>query len=305
MNSYGNGMEKAGVYAGLLSFMDISIKMPINMYLAYMFGGFLRKIGCRIRPYESIKGETDRMIEKSIQILVDAFSGNRSKEAALAAVISLFESIDISYERKPKVAIFGDLYVRDNAVMNQDLLHFIEENGGEVITTPYSSYLKMIANQYLRKWFTEGKYISVLSSKAWIALLSRLEKMYAKYFERILNEPEPEYNESAQKILSAYHVRQENTGESMENILKIFYIKKHHPDVSLFLQTNPAFCCPSLVTEAMAKHIEKVTDVPVVSITYDGTGGNKNDIIIPYLKYPKVDTSDSLNAHDAPRRLKF
>jgi hypothetical protein len=145
----------------------------------------------------------------------------------------------------------------------------------------------MIAGQYLKKWFAEGKYMNVLSSKALIATLIRLEKTYHKYFEQILKEPEPEFKESAEKILSEYHIRIENTGESMDNILKIFYIKKHYPDVSLFLQTSPAFCCPSLVTEAMAKQIEKITGVPVVSITYDGTGGNKNDIVIPYLKYPK------------------
>ena len=45
-------------------------------------------------------------------------------------------------------------------------------------------------------------------------------------------------------------------------------------------------------TEAMAGEIERVTGVPVVSITYDGTGGRKNDVIIPYLKYPRTaDTS--------------
>jgi hypothetical protein len=73
----------------------------------------------------------------------------------------------------------------------------------------------------------------------------------------------------------------------MENILKIFYIKRYYPDVSLFVQTSPAFCCPSLITEAMAKEIENKTGVPVVSITYDGTGGNKNEAIIPYLKFPR------------------
>ncbi len=59
----------------------------------------------------------------------------------------------------------------------------------------------------------------------------------------------------------------------MDNILKIYYIKKHYPNVALFVQTSPAFCCPSLITEAMAKEIEKKTGTPVVSITYDGTGG--------------------------------
>ena len=88
-------------------------------------------------------------------------------------------------------------------------------------------------------------------------------------------------------ILSAYGLRIEHTGESMDNILKVHYIKKYHPDVALFVQTSPAFCCPSLVTEAMARRIEAVTGVPVVSITYDGTGGVRNDAVIPYLKYPR------------------
>ncbi|MEW6668794.1 MAG: acyl-CoA dehydratase activase [Thermodesulfobacteriota bacterium] len=76
-----------------------------------------------------------------------------------------------------------------------------------------------------------------------------------------------------------------NTGQSMDNLLKVFYIKRHYPDVSLFVQTSPAFCCPSLVTEAMARKIEERTGVPVVSITYDGTSGNKNDAVVPYLAH--------------------
>jgi len=58
---------------------------------------------------------------------------------------------------------------------------------------------------------------------------------------------------------------------------------KEFSDLRLFVQTNPAFCCPSLVTEAMAQRIEEITGVPVVTITYDGTGSYKNDKIVPYL----------------------
>jgi predicted nucleotide-binding protein (sugar kinase/HSP70/actin superfamily) len=39
-------------------------------------------------------------------------------------------------ERRPKVAIFGDLYVPDNDVMNQGLVRAFEEAGGEAVTTP-------------------------------------------------------------------------------------------------------------------------------------------------------------------------
>jgi predicted nucleotide-binding protein (sugar kinase/HSP70/actin superfamily) len=285
LHSYGEGMEKAGVYVGTMSFMDISLKLPINTYFAYMFGGYIRKIACRLRPYEKTKGATDGVVKESMDILVEAFSGKRRKEEALAEVISRFEAIEISRERKPKVAIFGDLYVRDNDLMNQDLTRFIERHNGEVIVTPYSSYVQMIAGAYLRKWFTEGHYLDILSSKALMSTVTRMAKTYHKTFSRILENPAPGYDESPEKILSEYNVRIEHTGESMDNLLKIFYIKKHFPDVSLFVQTSPAFCCPSLVTEGMAKEIEKRTGVPVVSITYDGTSGNKNEAVVPYLAH--------------------
>ena len=41
----------------------------------------------------------------------------------------------------------------------------------------------------------------------------------------------------------------------------------------------------ALVTEAMGEHIERVTGVPVVSLTYDGAP--QNDRILPYLRYPR------------------
>jgi len=38
----------------------------------------------------------------------------------------------------------------------------------------------------------------------------------------------------------------------------------------------------------MAREIEEKSGVPVVSVTYDGTGGAKNEVILPYLEYPRA-----------------
>jgi len=290
LKMYGKGFEAAQVYPGMVSFVDISKRLPVNIYFAYMFGGMVTKMGCAIRPYELNPGETDAVIERGMSLLEKTFLGQRKKEDAVAEVVAMFAAIPIKNRGakdslRPKVAIFGDLYARDNEMFNQGLIHQIEFWGGEVVTTPYSSLVKMIAKPYLRKWFVEGKYMEMLSSKAVMTAVSHLEKKYHKYFMRVLKETEPAYSDSPESILSQYNVRIENTGESMENILKIHYLLKHHPDIALFVQASPAFCCPSLVTEAMAKDIEKNTGVPIVSITYDGTGGDKNDPIIPYLNY--------------------
>ncbi len=297
LESHGGGFEGSEIYTGAMSLQDISATLPFDAYLGYMFGGFIQKMGCRIRPYERHPGETDRIIEQGMRILEEAFEGDGSKEEALKEVVTRFEAIEtIVGRRRPEVAIFGDLYSRDNHVLNQDLIHFIEAHGGEVITTPYTSYAKMVVRPYYWKWFLEGKYLNVLSTGALMTAAGQLEKKYFRQFERILGEPEPAYDVSPQAILSEYNVRVEHTGEAMDNLLKIFYIAKHHPDVALFVQASPAFCCPSLITEAMAREIEEKSGVPLVSVTYDGTGGAKNDVILPYLEYPRA-------RGGAPRRI--
>ncbi len=286
LKDYGNGMEKAGVYTGDLSFADFSPTISLNAYFAFMFGGYIRRMGCRLRPYEIEKGKTDRVITESVNILLEAFKGNRKKDEAAGEVIDLFESIEVKREKRPKVAIFGDLYVRDNEIMNQDLIRFIEEQGGEVITTPYSEYAKIIASTSFRRMFKARKYKEIIIFKSLLAVMKTLEKSYYQQFSRILRETGFSYDEPGEEILKTFGLKVEHSGESAENILKIYYLKKHFPDISLFVQTNPAFCCPGIVTEAMRKQIEEITGVPVVSVTYDGTGGNKNEAIIPYLKFP-------------------
>lgn len=281
----GNGFEKLTIYQGDLSFADVSIGTSKNAYFSYMIGGMLRKICCKIRPYEVNPGETDRVLRKSTKVLSDAFAGKRNLEKSIEDVVSKFEWIETEVHPRPKIAIFGDLYSRDNSVMNQNLIRFIESQGGEVITTPYNEYAKMIAGSYFRKWFNEGKYFDVLTSKALLAAMQTLEKRYKATFNRILNEPDYVFDDKPLEILTKYNICAENSGESMDNILKIHYIHKYHPEVTLLVQASPALCCASLVTESMRKRIEQVTNTPVVSVTYDGTGGFKNDVIVPYLKY--------------------
>jgi predicted nucleotide-binding protein (sugar kinase/HSP70/actin superfamily) len=287
LNSMGGSIEKAGVYVGELSLADIGLRACIGTYFSYLLGGLLRKAVFKIRPYESVHGETDRIMNMCIEKLEKAFLGETSREKAVTEIAAMLETVRTDRTvKKAKVAIFGDMYTRDNNIMNQDLVRFIENNGGEVIPTPYNEYARMISNTYFRKWFIEGQYFSLLTCKSLMVTLKRLERNYYRCFESILGEEMPEYNDDPAEILSEYGIFIENTGESMDNILKIHYLVKHNPDLSLLIQASPALCCPSLVTEAMADRIHKKTGIPVVSVTYDGTGGSRNSVVIPYLKYP-------------------
>ena len=160
--------------------------------------------------------------------------------------------------------------------MNQNLIHFIEENGGEVVVTSFSSYVKMIEKPYLPKWFREKLYLNVISYKTLIAAVKQLEKSYQKFFDCILLNSEPNMMIQLKRLcrqITECGLR--IPGSPLRTRWRCFY-QKQYSDTSLLVQTNPAFSCSSLVTIDMASEIERITGVPIVSTTYDGMVGHKN-----------------------------
>ena len=285
LDNYGNGLEKTSVYTGDIIFYDFSLQTAINAYLAYMFGGFIRKIGCHIRPYEKVKGSTNAIIKEALSLLYEAFRHGKAREEVLTEIIRKFESVDIVREERPKAAIFGDLYVRDNDLLNQGLIETIENNGGEAITTPYSEYIKIVVNPVTERHLKTGHYADFLKIKFLKSLIPLVEDKYLTYFSRYNGEEVKITTTETDEWLNRFGLNILHRGESIENILKIYSLIRHYSSMSLFIQTNPSYCCPSLVTEAMASKIEEVTGIPVVTIEYDGTAGIKNEDVIPYLKY--------------------
>jgi predicted nucleotide-binding protein (sugar kinase/HSP70/actin superfamily) len=284
LDNYGKGLEKAHVYSGLLTHLEISLSACYYAYFAYMLGGLIRMTGYRIRPYEMHKGDTDRVLKETVTLLEGAFLGRKTMEKAVSEVITMFDRIPRSGGNRPKVALFGDFYICDNDIMNQDLIRTIEESGGEVITAPYTDQVRMSLDNIVRRSVYRGEYSKAAQQRVISSCLKLLDDKYYRYFEKYLG-PEKIINpRRLEKYLANFNINPYHSGESYENILKIFYFIENYPDISLFVQANPAFCCPSLVTEAMTAEIRNITGIPVVTITYDGTNDYKNDVIIPYLQ---------------------
>ena len=119
------------------------------------------------------------------------------------------------------------------------------------------------------------------------SLIPLVEESYKKYFFKYNGKATTVSSKETDIWLNRFGLNILQLGESLDNILKIQALIRNHPDLNLFIQTNPSYCCPSLVTEAMTSKIEEITGVPVVTIEYDGTSGIKNEDIIPYRKYRK------------------
>ena len=131
------------------------------------------------------------------------------------------KEIDVKYEKRPKVAIFGDLYARDNDVFNQDLIRFIEANGGEAITTPYSDYIKVIFFASNTRILNEGFYLTAAVRRFLISLATLMEDKYLKYFNEVLNESVIKPLKSFEDKLELANLKAAYNGESIENVLKM------------------------------------------------------------------------------------
>jgi len=253
-----------------------------------MLGGLFRAVACKIRPYELINGATDQALIDSTTLLEQAFLGKTNIEKTVTEALSLFDKIPYKKVTRPKVALFGDIYVCDNDVMNQDLHRAIERAGGEVITVPYSDFYRLMEENRIRLMINGGDYLKAAQLRLVSTFIKLIEEKYYRPFERFLGPRKVVNTKKLERQLSKFNISPFLSGESYDNILKIFYILENHPDISLFVQANPAFCCPSLVTEAMTSEIKRITGIQVVTLTYDGTNEYKNDVIIPYLQEEEI-----------------
>ncbi|HUX38124.1 MAG TPA: BadF/BadG/BcrA/BcrD ATPase family protein [Rectinemataceae bacterium] len=281
----GGGMENIGVFSGDITFLYLGPKAMVGAYHAFLAGGTLRRLACRTRPYEIEAGATALLVDRAMAILLEAFATGRPKDAAYREAFAPFGELPTKPRTRPKVAIFGDLYSRDNDVLNQGLEKAIEAAGGEVITTPYIDYIKASLDAYFRRLLIDRSWGEWAKMKAAVAVLAAIEKSLSladhATFGSLPRWSNPGYLEKIERL----GLRGEFEGECFDNAIKVFRILDEHPDTAFFVQANPAFCCPSIVTEAMAREIEIATGVPIVTITYDGTGAPKNDAIIPYLAF--------------------
>ena len=86
-------------------------------------------------------------------------------------------------------------------------------------------------------------------------------------YKNILKEEYPSLDSSVFDSLEKYNLSLEHGGETSQNLIKIFSLLDHIPDLSLFIHVNPIFCCPGLVSESLFKAVEKDINISSFSVS--------------------------------------
>ncbi|MFQ5603376.1 MAG: acyl-CoA dehydratase activase [bacterium] len=283
----GAGFEKVQVIAADFDLSDFPVEVIYDVYCSYLLGGLIRRIGCKIRLHELVTGQTNQVIEEARERLYSCIANGESKESVFKNIVSQFQQIPAanSYESRPKVGIIGDLYVRDNDVFNQKLIYELENFGAEVVTVPYNFILRMLAIKHTHSLWQDGRYLLLLRDKLLLEVFEKFEKRLFQIANVILRESFPKYDDSLFDCLKKHGLSIKHGGETAQNLIKIYSMLEHYPDLKLFIHVNPIFCCPGLVSESLFKAVESEIGIPIVSLVYDGTSANRNEVLAPYLHF--------------------
>jgi predicted CoA-substrate-specific enzyme activase len=236
------------------------------------------------RPYEKNKGETDAVYEEYLQkIQTIVRSKNGAASELLREMRSSFSGIRKTSGRKPLIGIIGEIFVRLNAFSNEDIVRKVETLGGEVWLAPMEEWLYYVNMMASRKAFLKWKK-NIFSKKCIDDILSvyitnyiqkRIEHRFSKPFKTFLKTlKEPSTKELF--INASPYLHDSFEGETILSIGKaIDFVKK---GASGIISTMPFGCMPGTIVEALLKGIKEDTDIPFLSIAYDGAEANCSEI---------------------------
>ncbi len=148
----------------------------------------LRKMKEQTRPYEINTGDTDKVYEAELQNVVGSLErGAKDLEKTLTAAARVFKEIPRTHgQRKPIIAVVGEIYMRDNIFCSANIVRRLEALGAETMMAPIAEWISYSTYRYTRdsKWKKDWK--GVFKSKVQGGFQAYFENNLIKAVEKIM-----------------------------------------------------------------------------------------------------------------------
>ena len=263
------------------AYMGLSQKLRLMLWRGVVAGDMLLKAVCKVRPYEVEAGATDAVLNEEIGRLVGLLEKGRDLRAALRASIERIAALPTKrMGSRPLVGIVGEIYVRCNPYSNDYLIRAIENYGGEAWLSPFSEWVLYTAALHRwtarKQWLHVGQYLACwLKNKLIFNTEHQFAALGMPFLEDRREPPIQEVLKEGTKMLPMNF-----TGEAILTLGRARIFAEQN--ASLVVNVAPFACMPGTITAALCREIQAQTQVPMVSLFYDGEGG-MNQILEVFL----------------------
>lgn len=284
-NQYGNLVQVAcrnagfnGVrvmnFNGLNPAPGISSKANAHLLSVTILGSILEKLKRRFQPYETQKGDIQALVSQSEQIISTHIIEKKSLLNAARQVKKLFEQVPLPKQRKPVIAVLGDLYAKFNTLLNDHICDNIEALGGEVLIPSYNELVLHAMHADMVENNDDGRQFTAMV---------RYEQRFEAIFDELINDSlEPDPN-ACDTLIKEFGLDNFITGETYISVGRLLYYIKHEL-ADAIIHVNPLLCCPGVISASIFKNIQHRFSIPVVDLFYDGTN-KPNKMIEPLMFY--------------------
>ena len=270
-----NGFENIPVISLNMSNMEknpgfsLSPKLLYQLISAVCYGDLLMLLRNQTRIYEVNKGETDKLVDKWVTELVNSNIGIIDFTKKAKRIIADFEQIKVNDEKRIKVGIVGEIYIKYAPLGNNCLEEFLFDEGTEAVVPGLLDFIIFMCDHHIEdtKLYKVRYKKFLLSSALKSFLISMQNKMIKVVSESHYNPPS---HFGRTKALAAKYVSPGNkmgegwllTGEMLELI---------HSGVKNIVCAQPFGCLPNhIVGKGMIRKIREVhPEANIVAIDYD------------------------------------
>ena len=176
-----SGLERASGF-------KITLPLIRQVVASLVYGDCIMCASNQTRPYELQKGETDALIARWNEELIAQYNRGRglSKKdmaANLARIVADFDAIERSHERKTRVGIVGEIYVKYSSLGNNGLEAFLRTQDCEYMLPGIMGFaLFKIDNRIEDIHLYGGNPLKLLVCKALMRYVQSMEKMLIASF---------------------------------------------------------------------------------------------------------------------------
>lgn len=123
--------------------LPITIKFLRNVITTIQYGDMIMNLFNQTEPYETYPGQAMEIQNKTLEYIGNQISHHSFMKLKknLQYIIDEFSAIKIPEERKPQVAIVGEIYVKYSPYANNDLSKFLVKQGCEVVYPSLSEFV--------------------------------------------------------------------------------------------------------------------------------------------------------------------
>jgi predicted nucleotide-binding protein (sugar kinase/HSP70/actin superfamily) len=260
-----SGLEKDSGFS-------ITPKMFYQMLYCVLYGDLLMNCRNRVRTYEIHKGDADGLIRKWVKLIERALKSGHYKDTTrfYNAILEDFGKIPLKREKKPKVGIVGEIYVKYSPLANNHLEDFLIAEGAEPIVPAFLDFCMYCAVNTVNDGkiynFTDGK--TLIFKAAYLFLLKKQREMI-KAVKRHGKFEVPHDFEEMRKYADKYFHQGVKMGEGWLIPAEMAALMEH--GVSNIVLTQPFGCLPNhIVAKGMSRTIrEAYPDANIVAVDYD------------------------------------